>query len=82
MTDPLFRMLTTLPSVEPDAARSERVRMRCRAALASPSTPLRAGRPAQRRRPSGSQVWPLVAMLGVAYFAEVMRQAVSLYAIQ
>ena len=71
MNDPLFRMLAALPSADPDTRRSERVRQRCRAAMAK--------RPPQRRQRDLTRLWsPIVALLGAAYLVEVMREAIRL----
>ena len=74
MSEPLIRLLAELPLAEPDSARAERIRMRCRARLA---------RQAPRASPSRgriTQVWqPLITILGVAYLTEVIVQALRLY---
>ena len=71
MNDPLLRMLSALPSVDPDAERSERLRMRSRTTVGR-----RSPRPRQR---AGTQRWvPLVALLGGVYLVEVMREAIRL----
>ena len=79
MFDPMMRLLTELPPAEPDPARAERIRMRCRARLAR-----QAARSLASRRPGApsrmGQVWPsLIAVLGVVYLTEVLIQAVRLY---
>jgi hypothetical protein len=75
MSDPLIRLLAELPSAEPDPARSERTRSRCRARLAryAPAAPV--------SRVSTTQVWrSLVALLGVAYLTEVIGLVLRLSA--
>ena len=75
MSDPLSRILAGLPSAEPDPARADRVRARCRATL----TRLQPHRPQPRRV---TRFWaPLVAGLGGVYLTEVIRQALHLYGI-
>jgi hypothetical protein len=79
MCERLIRLLSELPSAEPDAARSEQIRVRCRTRLArqvpgasASSAPAPGGRTAQ--------LWqPLIAILGVAYLAEVVVQALRIY---
>ena len=76
MSDPLFRMLAALPSVDPNPTRSDRVRTRCHAALAR-------RRPSRRRRRGASRFWgPLAASVGGIYLIEVMRRVLDLYAIR
>jgi hypothetical protein len=79
MSEPLTRLLAELPQAEPDARWAERVRMAGRARLARQARrewALR--RPALRRRPM--QVWqPLIAVLVIAYLAEVIVQALQVY---
>jgi hypothetical protein len=74
MSEPLIRLLAELPSAEPDAARSERTRVRCQARLAR-----RAPRPSfSGMKPA--QIWqPLIALLGVAYLTEVIGQVLRFY---
>ena len=76
MSDPLIRLLGTLPSVDPNPTRSNRVRARCHTVLArhrSPRTP---------RRGTGRFWGPLAASLGGIYLIEVMRAVLDLYAIR
>jgi hypothetical protein len=80
MSDTLIRLLSDLPSAEPDRARSERVRSRCRAQLArqAPRTPVTRAAPPNRNR--FAQLWqPLIATLGAAYLLEVIVQALAVY---
>jgi hypothetical protein len=76
-SDPILRQLARLPVAAPDAARSERVRARCAAALT-------------RRHPSPVPVAPaagvrplawltLVGGLCVVYLAVVIGDALRLY---
>jgi hypothetical protein len=77
--DRVIRQLAELPSAEPGSERSAVIRMRCHARL-------------ERTRLAGSvadtpatedgtsRVWPpLLAALGVAYFTEVIVQALRVY---
>jgi hypothetical protein len=71
MSEPLIRLLAELPAAEPDPARAERIRVRCRARLVR-----QALRPSALRGPAPrgrtAQLWqPLVVVLGAAYLAEV-----------
>jgi hypothetical protein len=78
MSDPLTRLLSELPLAEPDPARAERTRTRCRALLAR-----QASRASASRGPCSGwtvQVWQLlIAVLGAAYLTEVIVQALSVY---
>ncbi|HSL21017.1 MAG TPA: hypothetical protein VK886_05735 [Vicinamibacterales bacterium] len=76
MTDPLFRLLASLPAAEPDSARVDRVRARCHAAL-------NGRRPPRSPRPSGARLsWQaFVASLGGAYLTETIRQVLRLYGV-
>ena len=79
MSEPMIRLLAELPPAEPDPARAERIRMRCRARLAR-----QAARASASRVPGPpsriAQVWQsLIALLGVAYLTEVIIQALRLY---
>lgn len=71
--DPLIELVVRLPRVEPDAARSARVRARCHAALAS------GARPARGRLPHPVLPWRLVAMMGFMYAIEAARQVLLVY---
>lgn len=82
MSEPLIRLLAELPSADPDTARAERIRMRCRSRLA---------RQARRASTSSSavhrgrtvQVWqPLIAVLGAAYLTEVIIEALRVYGLR
>ena len=76
MSDPLFRLLAALPSVDPNATRADHVRTRCRAVLAR-------RRPSRRRRRGATRFWgPLAASVGGIYLIEVMRRVLDLYAIR
>jgi hypothetical protein len=74
MSEPLTRLLAELPAAEQDPARAERIRTRCRAALAP-----RASR-ASAPQIKAAQVWPpLVAVLGAAYLTEAIIQTLRVY---
>ena len=76
MSDPLFRMLAALPSVDPNPPRADRLRARCRAVLGR-------RRPPRRRRGGPGRFWgPLAASLGGIYLIEVMRLVLDVYAIR
>jgi hypothetical protein len=80
MSEPLIRLLAELPAAEPDAARSERMRMRCRARLARQAARASASPVAGARGSGTVQIWqPLIVVLGVAYLTEVIAQALRLY---
>jgi hypothetical protein len=76
MSDPLTR-LAELPSAEPDSARAERIRVRCRTRLGQQAP--RA--PASRARGGvAARVWQtLIVVLGVGYMTEVVVQALRVY---
>ena len=79
MSEPLIRLLAELPAAEPDAARSERMRMRCRARLARQATRASTSYAAVPRGRT-VQVWqPLIVVLGVAYLTEVILHALRVY---
>ena len=79
MSEPLIRLLAELPRAEPDPARVERIRMRCRAQLVRQAR--RASPPrVTTRREKTLPVWqPLIAVLGIAYLTEVIVQALRVY---
>jgi len=76
MTDPLLRLLASLPSAEPDPVRAARVRAKCHAALARVQP-----RPSPRRRPTGLLWEPLVAGLGGLYLTETIRLVLHAYGV-
>jgi hypothetical protein len=79
MSEPLIRLLSELPAAEPDPARAERIRMRCRARLARQAASASGSR-VTGRPDRTAQVWQsLIAVLGVTYLTEVIIQAVRLY---
>ena len=81
MSEPLIRLLAELPGAEPDPARSERMRVRCRAQLARQATRASAAH-AVVPRGRTVQVWqPLIVVLGVAYLTEVILQALRVYGV-
>jgi hypothetical protein len=79
MPEPLIRLLAELPPAEPDPARAERTRARCRARLAR-QAPRASTSPVPGSRGRTVQLWqPLIAVLGVAYLTEAIIEAVRLY---
>jgi len=74
MSEPLMRVLAELPPAEPDAVSAEGIRLRCRAELVQ-----RASRAAAAPTPGMHDrinVWqPVIAVLGIAYLAEAVIQA-------
>ena len=81
MSEPLIRWLAELPAAEPDPARSERIRVRCRARLAR-QAPRASASPAAVPRGGMMQVWqPLIVVLGLAYLTEVILQALRVYGV-
>ena len=80
MSEPLMRLLAELQADEPDPARAERIRSRCRTQLAREAPRASALRRAPARRDGTVQVWqPLVAVLGIAYLTEVIVQALRVF---
>lgn len=79
MSEPLTRVLAELPLAEPDRARTERIRERCRARLIR-----RASAPhSDATRPRTVQIWqPLIVVLGVAYLTEVIGQVLRVYGLR
>jgi hypothetical protein len=81
MSEPLIRLLAELPAAEPDTARSERMRVRCRARLAR-QAPRASASHAAAPRGGTVQVWqPLIVVLGVAYLTEVLLHALRVYGV-
>jgi hypothetical protein len=72
MSDPLLRMLASLPQAQPDRERAARVKARCHAVLARgrQRPPSRGG---DRRLTDG-----LLLCLGAAYLVEVIRLTLHL----
>ena len=79
MSEPLIRALADLPPAEPNPARGERIRLRCRARLARPAPRASAVRAAIARAGTVPIWQPLVTVLGIAYLAEVIVQALNVY---
>ncbi len=80
MSEPMIRLLAQLPSAQPDSVRAERIRMRCRARLARQALPTSAPGARSRRGRAAELLWqPLIAILGVAYLADVILQAVRVF---
>jgi hypothetical protein len=77
MSEPLIHLLSELPRVEPDPARAERIRMRCRARLAPRKPDAFVSRASAPRLTAAWQ--PLIAVLGVAYLTDVIVEAIRLY---
>ena len=78
MSEPMIRLLACLPRADPDPARAERTRVRCRTRLAG--VPPAAPSSAPGTRGTKARLWqPLVAVLGLAYFAEAIVQALRAY---
>ena len=79
MSEPLTRLLAELPSAEPDPARTERIRARCRARLSRQAPRGSACHTATPRR-GEVQVWqPLLVVLAVAYLTQAVVQALRMY---
>jgi hypothetical protein len=76
-SDPWLRTLERLPRAQPDAARAERVRARCHAALARQHV-----RP--RQQPRTMRAWEPAVVVGlcVLYLAQVVAQAMHLYGLR
>lgn len=76
MSDPLLRMLASLPQAEPDRGRAARVHARCHTALAQ-------SRPHRFPRPDGALRFSeaVVAGLGSGYLAETIRQLLRMYGV-
>jgi hypothetical protein len=80
MSEPMIRLLADLPRADPDPARVERIRMRCRTRLAGLRQASTSSAPSRRGRKA--QLWlPLIAVLGIAYWAEAIVQALRAYGI-
>jgi hypothetical protein len=81
MVEPMSR-LSDLPTAEPTAACRERIRQRCRAQLATRRRREASPRPAAAPAREGGvlRLWPpAIALLALAYFAEVMGLAYGMY---
>jgi hypothetical protein len=80
MSEPMIRLLADLPRADPDPARAERTRIRCRTRLAGLPRASTSSAPSPRGRKA--QLWqPLIAVLGVAYLAASIVQALRAYGI-
>lgn len=80
MSEPMNNLLRDLPGADPDPARAERTRLRCRARLAARPRASRSIAPGPRGKKA--LLWqPLIAVLGVAYLAEAFVQALRAYGI-
>jgi hypothetical protein len=83
MSEPLMQLLAKLPPTEPDPARAERIRLRCRAQWARQARHAPAAQRARARDDRPVQVWqPLIAVLGIAYLAQVIVQALRVYGLR
>jgi hypothetical protein len=81
MSDPLIGLLAGLQSAQPNPARAERVKARCRARLAKQAT--RVSPPRDVARGRATMMWqPLIAILGAAYLADVIVTALGVYKLQ
>jgi hypothetical protein len=78
MSEPMMRLLADLRPADPDPARAERTRLRCRARFAAAQRASTVAAPSARSRKI--LFWqPLIAVLGVAYFAAAIVQALRAY---
>jgi hypothetical protein len=69
----MIRLLSQLPSADPNAARAERIRKRCRARLVRRAAP-------PREVGTTPRLWqPLLMTLAAAYLTEAVLQALRLY---
>jgi len=73
MLEPLDRLLSGLPTAQPDPERSERIRLRCRAQFAR-----QAPRQSTPRLGTVSLWQPAIAALGVVYLIAAIVQAMSI----
>ncbi|MGH9256461.1 MAG: hypothetical protein ACRD3C_18025 [Vicinamibacterales bacterium] len=81
MSESMITLLADLPQADPDPRRAERTRIRCHARLARLPRASTASAPSQRGR--RAEFWqPLIAVLGVAYVAEAIVQALRVYGIR
>ncbi len=80
MSEPLMRLVADLRPADPDPARAERTRIRCRTRLAGWPRASTSSAPSPRARKA--QLWqPVIAVLGVAYLAAAIVQALRAYGI-
>ena len=78
MSEPLTR-LAELPSADPDPARAQRVKVRCRTRLEQQAARAFASRGVDPGGGAG-RIWqPVVVLLGVGYLTEVVIQALRVY---
>ena len=80
MSEPMINLLRDLPGADPDPARAQRTRLRCRARLAARPRVSTSSAPSPRGK-KGLLWQPLIAVLGVAYLAEALVQALRAYGI-
>jgi hypothetical protein len=77
-----MRLLAELPPAEPNPG-AERIRLRCRAQLARHARHASATRRRSAPHDRPVHVWqPLIAVLGIAYLAEVIVQAIRVYGLR
>ncbi|MGE0816932.1 MAG: hypothetical protein AB7O28_02765 [Vicinamibacterales bacterium] len=81
MPDPLMQALSALPCARVDPARSARIRQRCHDALARQTAHAGVRRRAWPFAALGRAWRPAMALLGVAYLAEVIRVALAAYSV-
>lgn len=82
MSEPMIRLLAHLPSAEPDSARAQRVRMRCRARLARQARRTSASSARSLRGRTVQGLWqPLIAILGATYLIDVIVQALRVFGV-
>ena len=79
MSESLMRQLTELPPAEPDPARADRIKRRCRAQFVRRASPASRSSSAMSRFKSAQLLRPLGALLGVVYMTEVILQALRVY---
>ncbi len=80
MSEPLTVLLAELAPAEPDPARAEQIRIRCRARLVQQARRAPVSRDSIAVRTA--KLWqPLIAALGVAYLTEVIVQALHLFGV-
>jgi hypothetical protein len=80
MSEAMIRLLADLPPADPDPARAERTRIRCRTRLMG--LPRESTSSAHSPRGRKAQLWQsLIAVLGAAYLAAAIVQALRAYGI-
>ena len=80
MSERMIRLLADLPRADPDPARAERTRERCRTRVAG--LPGESTLTSRRRRGRSVHLWqPLIASLAIAYLADAIVEALRAYGI-